>query len=298
MQNITIAVVSLNCKQDQKEHNLEKIHEWTQKACEKGAELILFPELSICGWPKSSISTIAEAVPGISTDQLSYIAQQQKCYISAGLAERDGQSFYSTQVIVGPDGYIGKARKINPVPGEDEFSKGDELPVFDIGKCKIGFCLCYDIGFPEICLILTLKGAELIFVPRAGGPLQKPPKSANASMKTGGPRSILHIARAYENKVYLAMTNQSGIAEEDDYGKIYYPGMASIISPVGQVLCEFEKQSTKTRMLIYTMETQLLEEARRYFPKSDNIFKDRINWINQHLMKLLNRNQLAVGTEI
>jgi predicted amidohydrolase len=286
VQNIVIAVISLNCKQGQKEHNLEKIHEWTQKAYEKGAELILFPELSICGWPKSSISTIAEEIPGVSTDQLSYIAQQQKCYISAGLAERDKQSFYSTQVIVGPDGYIGKARKINPAPGEDELSKGDELPVFDIGKCKIGFCLCYDISFPEICLILTLKGAELIFVPRAGGPLSKPLKGASASIKTGGPRSILHIARAYENKVYLAMANQSGVAKEDTGDKMYYPGMACIISSNGQVLCEFEKQSTRTRMIIYTLEAQLLEESRRYFPKSGDILKDRACWIDKHLEKI------------
>ncbi|MBM3239306.1 hypothetical protein FJZ31_23685 [Candidatus Poribacteria bacterium] len=256
MQDIKVAVVSLNCKQGQKERNLEQIHKWSQKACDQETELVLFPELSICGWPKSSISEIAEEIPGPSTEQLADIARQQECYITAGLAEKDGNAFYGAQVLVGPQGYIGKARKINPALGEDEISGGDVLPVFDIGKCKISFCICYDINFPEICLILSLKGAEVIYVPRAGGPIRKPEKGASASLKTGGPRSMLHIARAYENKVYVVVANQAGMARCAGGEKMYYPGMAGIISPEGQVLCEFEKQSARTRMLVAALEAR------------------------------------------
>jgi predicted amidohydrolase len=292
MQNINVAIVSLNCKQGQKEHNLEKIRKWSQKACEQGAELILFPELSICGWPKSSISEIVEEIPGPSTERLADIARQNGCYIAAGLAERDGDTFYDTQVLVGPQGYIGKARKMNPAPGEDEISGGDELPVFDIGKCKISFCLCYDINFPEVCLIPTLKGAELIHVPRAGGPTQKPPEGASASI------SMMHIARASENKVFVTMANQAGTAQDADGEIMYYPGAAGVISPQGQVLCKFEKQSARTRMLITTLfasltdgfalrEAQTLAEARRYLPKSINGIRDRAIRISKYLEEII-----------
>ena len=293
MQNINVAVVSLNCKQGQKEHNLEKIHRWSRKACERGAELILFPELSICGWPKSSIGKIAEEIPGPSTERLADIARQQGCYIAAGLAERDGDTFYDTQILVGPRGYIGKARKMNPAPGEDEISGGDELPVFDIGKCKISFCLCYDINFPEVCLIPTLKGAELIHVPRAGGPTQKPEKGASASI------SMMHNVRAYENKVYVTMANQAGTAQDADGDTMYYPGIAGIISPGGQVLCKFEKQSTRMRMLIATLKAQTLTEARRYLPKSIDGVKDRALRMSKYLEEIISfisPTETAAGT--
>jgi hypothetical protein len=79
---------------------------------------------------------------------------------------------------------------------------------------------------------------------------------------------------------------------------MYYPGAAGVISPQGQVLCKFEKQSARTRMLITTLfasltdgfalrEAQTLAEARRYLPKSINGIRDRAIRISKYLEEII-----------
>ena len=85
------------------------------------------------------------------------------------MSEKERDIVFNTQVLVGPQGYIGKQRKLHLSRDEVFYYKGGrEIPVFDIGPCKVGIVICYDNQFPEVARVLALRGAEVILMPHAG----------------------------------------------------------------------------------------------------------------------------------
>jgi predicted amidohydrolase len=107
-----------------------------------------------------------------------------------------------------------------PLLGYDRFSTGgDDLPVFETRLGKLGVLICYDIRFPEAARVLALKGADLIVLPTNW------PSGAEISAE------VLSIARAAENRVYLATCNRVGT--ENGFTFI---GLSKIIDPNGKVL--------------------------------------------------------------
>ncbi len=85
------------------------------EAVNGGANLIVLPELSNCGYFFSSRQDAfdhAEAVPnGPSVREWIDFACKHQVYLVAGLSEIDGMQLFNTAVLLGPDGFIGKYRK-------------------------------------------------------------------------------------------------------------------------------------------------------------------------------------------
>src|SRR5262249_18294273 len=140
MQPFRIAAVSMNGRLGETGRILEEIEDWTIEAVRKGVQLALFPELVVHGHCTPATWDIAEAVPNRpATQRLCEIAARHKIVLSVGLSEKERDIVFNTQVLVGPNGYIGKQRKIHLSRDEALFYKGGrELPVFDIGLCKVG----------------------------------------------------------------------------------------------------------------------------------------------------------------
>ena len=102
---------------------------------------------------------LAEPVPsGKMTQALIACAAEKKCFIVAGLPELDGDSVYNSSVLVGPNGFLARYRKIHLFYEEKlHFSPGDRpFPVVDIGIAKIGMMVCFDHLFPESARSLAL----------------------------------------------------------------------------------------------------------------------------------------------
>src|SRR5262245_18051263 len=152
MESIRVAAVSMNGWLGQPERVLSDIAAWCGRAVAERAELVLFPELVIHGHCTPNTAEVAELVPdGPSVKRLIALARQHGLVVSAGLSERERDIIYNTQVLVGPDGYIGKQRKLHLSRDEViHYTPGRTLDVFDIGKCKIGISICYDTEFPEL----------------------------------------------------------------------------------------------------------------------------------------------------
>jgi predicted amidohydrolase len=94
-------------------------------------------------------------------------AKKLKTYIVSGFHEKENDLLYNSAVLVGPDGLIGKYRKIHLFMNEfDIFEKGNlGLPIFTIENIKVGILICFDWVFPEVWRILALKGADIICHP-------------------------------------------------------------------------------------------------------------------------------------
>jgi len=117
---------------------------WIGIARDNSADLILFPELNVSGYIAAPIARdIAETVPGPSTEMILSIAQEGNIYIAFGIIEEDNQDLYCTHILVGPNGFVGKQRKIHvPTHEQGTWNAGNTIEIFDIGKAKVGIAIC------------------------------------------------------------------------------------------------------------------------------------------------------------
>ena len=271
MESIRVAAVQMNGLLGQTERNLREIESWSIQAAEQGAELVLFPELAIHGhWMAPECWSVSEAVPGgPSTQRLERIARDHQLVLCVGMSEKENDLVYNCQVLVGPQGYIGKARKIHM--SEDEglmYVGGSAIPVFDIGKCKVGSVICYDAFYPEITRTLALNGAEVFLMPSAGrcGPWNDQTE-AEVARRTKESLSWYRM-RALENATFVVITNQAGKAgtvdfyREDYRRQPYHGGGSLVFAPNGSLLAENQADAIGPEMILAELNAQAFAQAR------------------------------------
>ncbi len=227
-ETIRIALAQISCKLGDKAENIRKIKSKVTKAKRQGAQLVIFPELSLTGYMmRDRVYEHAETIPGHSTSVLEELAKKTQTYIIFGMPERSEKTqttIYNAAVLVGPEGFIGKYRKMY-LPTHSVFEEkryfrpGYQAAAFETELGKIGLSICYDIFFPEICRLTRLKGAQLLVCISAS------PATRRTFFET------LTIARAIENTAFLAYVNLVGI--EDG---LQFWGGSRLIGPNGKVL--------------------------------------------------------------
>jgi N-carbamoylputrescine amidase len=226
---ITVAAVSQQSPFGGIVHNIEATKIWAQTAKEMGADIVCFPELSISGYSLSHDNdTIAETVPGPISDKIVQIAQGIDICILAGLVEITGSGLAITQIAAGPEGMLGKYRKIHLSPPEKKyFIPGSDFPVMKHKGVTFGIGLCFDAHFPELSTIYALRGADIIFFPHAS------PRPETAHEKRD--RWLRYLpARSYDNSVYVVACNQVG----DTINGNQFRAVNLIIGLKGEIIAE------------------------------------------------------------
>jgi predicted amidohydrolase len=163
------------------------------KAAEQKADLVVLPETLTYYQTGLSYADCAESIPGPSTDYFTTLTKKHDLYIVAGLIERERHLIYNVGVLIGPEGVVGKYRKVCLPRSEIDagVQPGSEYPVFDTRFGKVGVMVCYDGFFPEVARELTNRGAEVIAFP------------------VWGCNPLLASARACENGVYIVSSTYS-----------------------------------------------------------------------------------------
>jgi len=187
------------------EANRGKIISRIRTAAEDAAQLVVFPECALTGYCFDSLedaAPFAEPIDGPSTAAISEACREAGAHVVVGFIEKDGSNFYNAAMIIGPNGLIGRYRKVHlPFLGVDRFlTPGDEpFRVFDLPFGQVGLNICYDASFPEAARALKLLGAELIILP--------------TNWPTGAWRTAEFIinSRACENHVNFAAVNRVGV---------------------------------------------------------------------------------------
>ena len=153
------------------EKNLERMLDVIDKAGKDNPDVILLSENLYESRTGIPLNQIAQPVPGLMTDKIGEYAKKYNVYIIWTMNEKEGDVIYNTAVILGRDGKIcGKYRKTHLPLTEAEWgvSQGNTYNIFELDFGKIGILICYDQMFPENARILSLMGAEIIFIPTQG----------------------------------------------------------------------------------------------------------------------------------
>ena len=227
---IKLALAQISSKRENKKENLRKIEEFTKKARKKAADLVIFPELSLTGYVlHDQIYELAEIIPGSSTKKMEELAKKTGTHIIFGmpeLSEKTEATIFNTAVFVGPNGFIGKYRKMY-LPTHSVFEEkryfrpGYQSAAFNTPVGTVGLFICYDIFFPEVCRLTRLKGAELMVCISASPAVRR------------NYFEILTAARALENTAFLAYVNLVGV--EDG---LQFWGGSRLLSPTGDLIAK------------------------------------------------------------
>lgn len=206
--------------------NLETMEAVANAAAEKGAHLLVFPEMFLSGYNIApQVEALAEAMDGPAAQTLRRVAQKHQMALLYGYPEREGDSVYnSVQLLDGTGASLANYRKVH-LYGEMEramFSPGNAPPTLvDLHGIRLGSLICYDVEFPEAVRYLALRGAELVVVPTA---LMEPVRFI--------PETLVPT-RAWENQIFMAYANRCG--EENG---MRYVGLSSIVAPDGGILAK------------------------------------------------------------
>jgi len=167
----------------------DKVIALTREAAANGAELIVFPELIIPGYPYGMTFgfTVGSRnasgrldwkmyydnsilVPGEETERMRAAAMEAGAYVSVGVSERDTVSgtLYNTNLVFSPDGEMTIHRKLKPT-GSERVVWGDAdkhyFPVTDSPWGPIGALICWESYMPLARVALYDKGVTLYISP-------------------------------------------------------------------------------------------------------------------------------------
>ncbi len=179
-ETLVIGVVQHPCHERPAE-NLELATAGIRKAAERGARLVVLPELHghryFCQTEDPAHFDLAEPVPGPTTEALAAEARRCRVTVVGSVFERRAPGLHhNTAVILDRDGALsGTYRKMHipDDPGYYEkfyFVPGDQgfVPI-DTSLGRIGVMVCWDQWYPEAARLMTLAGAEILLFPSAIG---------------------------------------------------------------------------------------------------------------------------------
>ncbi len=233
------------------------------------ADLLVLPELCNSGYNfptrKDAWEASEEADKSRFVDFLAGFCRQKKMYIASGFCEREGFKLFNSAVLVGPDGLIGKYRKMHLFYNEkDIFSAGDVgLPVFETPVGKIGMLVCFDWMFPEAWRILALKGADIIC-------------HSSALVLPGFAQRSVPI-HALINHVYVITGNRIGT----EHG-LTFTGMSTVANPKGEVI--YQAAATSEEACAFNFDLELVRN--KFITPRNHIFEDRRPEEYQELLHL------------
>ncbi|UCE80385.1 MAG: carbon-nitrogen hydrolase family protein [Methanobacteriota archaeon] len=225
MSKKTITMAQVKCQLRDKEENLRVMREVVRRT--KGS-IVVFPELNLTGYmPRDDLVELAEPINGPSIKSVLELARDTRKDIVFGVPVKDenihGHIYNSCLLATGDGRLIRYDKMYLPTFGPFEerlFFASGRMPIVAEGlHAKIGLMICYDLFFPELAKLETLKGAQLLI-------------NISAAPTTSWPsfEKVLP-ARAVENGVFLAYVNLVGI-----HGSLVFNGGSTLLNPKGEVI--------------------------------------------------------------
>ena len=233
---------------------LDKLEALASEASKGGAELAVFPEAYVGGYPKGHDfgapvgSRTAEGrewfrryyesaidAPGPATARIGKIAAENQLNIVVGAIERDGGTLYCTVLSFAADGrLIGKRRKLMPTAAERVIwgqGDGSSLEIVDFPFGRTSAMICWENFMPMARMSQYAQGVEIWCAPTVDDR-----ESWSALMRTV----------AMEGRCFVLSANQ--FLRRRDAPADYHPvqgdapdtvlinGGSMIVSPMGDIL--------------------------------------------------------------
>jgi N-carbamoylputrescine amidase len=270
MSKVKVGLVQMSCVAG-KQANLDKAIAKVREAAAKGAQIVclqeLFTSLYFCDVEDYNNFSLAEAIPGPSTDALSAVAGELGIVIIASLFEKRTQGIYhNTTAVLDADGtYLGKYRKMH-IPDDPAyyekfyFTPGDlGYKVFKTRFATIGVLICWDQWYPEAARITALMGAEILFYPTAIGWATTQDEHTNYEQYNAW--QAIQRSHAVANGVHVVSVNRVGFEQD---GAMKFWGASFVSNPFGSLLYKASHEEEETAVV--EVDTALSDKYRTHWP--------------------------------
>ena len=237
--------------------NLGLVEDYTRRAVDAGARLVLFPEATMCrfGVP---LGPIAEPLDGSWASGVRSIADRAGIVVVAGMFTPSTDGRVANTLVAagpGPDGFTDT--HYHKIHLYDAFgftesrtvAPGHEPVVITVDGVDVGLTTCYDIRFPELYLELARRGAQVITV--------------HASWGSGAGKleqwTLLARARALDTTAVIAAVDQAYPGDEIAAAGPTGVGGSLVVSPTGAVLAA---AGADPQLLVADIDLAAVESAR------------------------------------
>lgn len=175
------------------EKTMDKTDGLIRQAASKGSKLVVLPESFIPCYPRGLTFGMvvgsrtkegredyrryfenSVAVPGPEVDRLAELTRELDIYLSVGVTEKNGLgmdgSLHCSNLFFGPEGYLGRHRKLKPTAAERVIwaeDDGSTLTVVDTPYGRMGSLICWENYMPLARMTMYQKGVNLYIVPTA-----------------------------------------------------------------------------------------------------------------------------------
>jgi N-carbamoylputrescine amidase len=268
--SLTLAAIQFTPSDDIQD-NIDRVAGHVREAAEKGADVILPPELFtgfyFCKTQEEE--HFARACPWRehpAVEQLSGLAAELGVVIPVSIYEKDGPLYYNSLVMIDADGTaLGVYRKshIPDGPGYQEkfyFRPGDTgFRVWDTMKGRIGVGICWDQWFPEAARAMALMGADALLYPTAIGA-----EPQDSTLDTAGRWRRAMQGHAVSNTIPVVAANRVG----DEEGQVFY-GTSFIADQTGEIVIDFGR--TEQGVLVAEFDLDEIDRERAAW----GFFRDR-----------------------
>jgi NAD+ synthase (glutamine-hydrolysing) len=252
---LTLALAQVNARVGDLDGNVQLVREQIARARDAGAELVLFPELVLTGYPPEDLLLKEHFLQGAQEALASVAADVEGIVALVGFPERSEDVYNALAVLV--DGRVHSVYRKTLLPNYgvfDEqryFQAGDDAMVLDLGNARLGLTICEDIWTPgHPATEEALAGATLIV-------------NASASpyhVGKGRQREQMLIQRARDNLSAVAFCNSVGGQDE-----LIFDGHSVVIDHEGTVVArspQFEEELTLCTVDLQAAATARLRDTR------------------------------------
>ncbi len=270
-----IGIIQQSCSANI-EANKQKLAQNIRLAAQKGAELIVLQELHnslyFCQTENVDLCSLAEPIPGPSTEFYGSLAKELGVVIVTSLFERRAAGLYhNTAVVMEKDGTIaGKYRKMH-IPDDPAyyekfyFTPGDlGFHPIDTSVGRLGVQVCWDQWYPEGARLMALQGAELLIYPTAIGYESSDLPEEQERQREAW--TTVQRGHAVANGLPVIAVNRTG-HEPDPSGQtngIQFWGSTFVCGPQGEFLYRAPKDEEVVEVVDVDM--QRCENVRRWWP--------------------------------
>jgi NAD+ synthase (glutamine-hydrolysing) len=232
---LRVALAQINTTVGDIEGNARLVREWIRRARDAGAQLVVFPEQTLTGYPAEDLWLKHHFLEAAEAALAELAADVEEIVALVGFPEREAATYNSVAVVA--DGGVRAAYRKVLLPNYSVFDErryfepGHTPALIEIEGVRIGLTICEDIWYPgPPASVEALAGASLIVNPSAS-PYHR---------GKGIAREEMVLERARETEAAFALCNLVGGQDE-----LVFDGHSIVVSGDGRTLAraaQFEEE--------------------------------------------------------
>ena len=232
---VTAALAQIYPKLADLKHNLDKHLDYIEQALARGADLIVFPELSLTGYQVQDLAPEV-ALHSQADDPIfaALLQASQNIDIAVGFVHEDHRKrFYiaSAYLSAGEILHIHHKLYLPTYAMFDEsryFARGHRVRAFDTRFGRLGMLICEDFWHISPAWLLWLDGADLFIFSSSS-----PSRGLNQGERLAGTRWVELVNQAYGSLFTSYILHCNRVGYED--GKNFWGG-SSVVDPDGEFM--------------------------------------------------------------